>query len=123
MSKTTIDVIMSLEPFLIIQIALPFLIIQIALYSGLAYPIIRRKGRSLSGPTSRGGFCGFLHGASHKTASQPMAERGRTGTTELKTGCALQHPVPIVDVRGASRPSAFGIFSENFEASAFGRFR
>jgi hypothetical protein len=26
----------------------------------------------------------------------------------------------IVDVRGASRPSAFGIFSENFEASVFG---
>ena len=49
-----------------------------------------------------------------------MAERGRTGTTELKTGCALQHPVPIVDVHSASRPSAFGIFSENFEASAFG---
>src|SRR6185436_12137264 len=74
----------------------------------------------ISGPTSRGGFRGCLRGAPHKTASQPMAERGRTGTTELKTGCALQHPVPIVDVRGASRPSAFGIFSEKFEAPAVG---
>ena len=51
-----------------------------------------------------------------------MAERGRTGTTELKTGSAPQHPVPIVDVGGANRPSAFGIFGENFEASAFGTF-
>ena len=51
MSRTTIDAIMSVAPFLIIQIALPFLIIRIALYFVLAYPIIRRKGRSLSGPT------------------------------------------------------------------------
>ena len=51
MSQLTIDVIMSLSPFPIIQIALPFLIIQILLYFGLAYPIIRRKGRSLFGPT------------------------------------------------------------------------
>ena len=56
----------------------------------LAYeePVLARAALGpstrISGPTSRAGFRGCLHGAPHKTASQPMAERGERGRQNSK---------------------------------------
>jgi hypothetical protein len=49
-----------------------------------------------------------------------VAMRSRASTC-IRWRC--EHPLPIIEVRGSSRPSAFGIFSENFEAPAFGTSR